>query len=47
MEIVSAEVAALEPLILNRKPFPQLWQGSYPGPEKLAEMYAWKKSEEN
>ncbi|MGM4870836.1 hypothetical protein AB7645_06390 [Bradyrhizobium sp. 956_D2_N1_5] len=39
-DFVSAEIAALEPSILNRPPFPQLWKGEYPGPEKLAEMYA-------
>jgi hypothetical protein len=44
-DILSAEIAALEPLILNRQPFPQLWMGSYPGPEKLAEMYAVKRDE--
>ena len=39
-DILSSEIAALEPLILNRHPFPQLWKGDYPGPEKLAEMYS-------
>lgn len=39
-DFISAEIAALEPAILNRPPFPQLWKGEYPGPEKLAEMYA-------
>ncbi|WP_057859444.1 hypothetical protein [Bradyrhizobium lablabi] len=42
-DILSSEIAALEPLILNRHPFPQLWKGDYPGPEKLAEMYAGKR----
>lgn len=39
-DTISAEVASLEPLVFDRQPFPQLWQGPYPGPEKLAEMYS-------
>ncbi|MBR0695809.1 hypothetical protein [Bradyrhizobium lablabi] len=39
-DILSSEIAALEPLVLSRQPFPQLWKGDYPGPEKLAEMYS-------
>jgi hypothetical protein len=42
-DILSSELAALEPLILSRQPFPQLWKGDYPGPEKLAEMYSGQK----
>jgi hypothetical protein len=45
MEMLSAEIANLEPIILNRQAFPQLWKGEYPGPEKLAEMYAVKPEE--
>jgi hypothetical protein len=43
-DILSTEIAAIEPLVLNRQPFPQLWKGDYPGPEKLAEMYSGKAS---
>jgi hypothetical protein len=39
-DILASEIAALEPLVLNRQPFPQLWKGDYPGPEKMAEMYS-------
>lgn len=38
-EMISNEIALLEPSILKRPAFPQFWQGEYPGPEKLAEMY--------
>jgi hypothetical protein len=41
-DMLSKEIAALEPLILNRQPFPQIWSGDYPGPEKIAEIYAPK-----
>jgi hypothetical protein len=38
--MLSHEIASLEPTILNRASFPQLWNGDYPGPDKLAEIYA-------
>ncbi|MDA9539632.1 hypothetical protein ACM41_26385 [Bradyrhizobium sp. CCBAU 21362] len=38
-EMISNEIAFLEPSVLNRPAFPQFWQGDYPGPEKLAEIY--------
>ncbi|UPJ27084.1 hypothetical protein [Bradyrhizobium sp. CW1] len=41
-DVVSSEIAALEPVLLQRQPFPQLWKGEYPGPEKLSEMYSGK-----
>jgi hypothetical protein len=44
-DILSSEIASLEPLILGRHPFPQLWKGDYPGPEKLAEMYSGKRDD--
>jgi hypothetical protein len=44
-DILASEIATLEPLILNRQPFPQLWKGDYPGPKKLAEMYSGKRDE--
>ncbi|MBR0947378.1 hypothetical protein ABIF68_007349 [Bradyrhizobium japonicum] len=44
-DIISAEIAFLEPSILNRPAFPQLWRGEYPGPEKLAEIYAPRTSD--
>ncbi|SCB33273.1 hypothetical protein GA0061099_10054 [Bradyrhizobium yuanmingense] len=46
-DVISSEIAALEPVVLNRQPFPQLWKGEYPGPEKLAEMYAARASEQS
>lgn len=45
-DFIAAEIAALEPAILGRPPFPQLWKGQYPGPEKLAEMYAPRPSDQ-
>ncbi|MGY8705130.1 hypothetical protein RAD16_05225 [Bradyrhizobium sp. 18BD] len=44
-EMISNEIAALEPAILNRPAFPQFWQGEYPGPAKLAEIYAPRSKE--
>ena len=44
-DILSSEIASLEPLILKRHPFPQLWKGDYPEPEKLAEMYSGKRDD--
>ncbi|SEB94881.1 hypothetical protein [Bradyrhizobium erythrophlei] len=40
VDMISKEVAALEPTVFRRQPLSQLWQGDYPGPDKLAAMYA-------
>jgi hypothetical protein len=37
---ISSEVSRLEPIVFGIAPVPQMWDGEFPGPERMAEMYA-------
>jgi hypothetical protein len=40
IKLLSTEISKLEPIVLGIASLPQLWEGDFPGPQRMAEMYA-------